>query len=420
MTLRSHATAACRPAGRGAARIRARRPLQLFHYGGVEDIPTLAAAYAVAIARNHAFFDGNKRAAFAALGLFLLANGLRLTAPPAEATRVMIAVAASELDEEAFAAWVGRNVRPRGVSGPRPLFPSLRRVPMILSDDASLARSLLTPRAVRERAHRMLAIALENGLDDLSVDLDRLDAVADYVIETTRAAYPDLAVPPHSRWRHFSAGDFDRWGMIADARGWTDAREAARAAADLAIVSVLLDAGAGPAWRFEEAVTGETFARSEGLAVASFAMIASGVLSADPGDPIRVDAEALENLSEDELASAFQVSADNPLAGLEGRVELMRNLGTVVDEAPEVFALADRPRPGGIVDALVAKADDGRLPAAAILEAVLAALGAIWPSRIELADVPLGDTWRHPALVTGDATTGLVPLHKLSQWLSYS
>ncbi|MQT13821.1 type II toxin-antitoxin system death-on-curing family toxin [Segnochrobactrum spirostomi] len=89
------------------------RPLQLFHYGGIEDVPTLAAAYAVALARNHAFFDGNKRAAFAALGLFLLANGLRLTAPPAEATRVMIAVAASELDEEAFAAWVGRNVSPR-------------------------------------------------------------------------------------------------------------------------------------------------------------------------------------------------------------------------------------------------------------------------------------------------------------------
>lgn len=291
---------------------------------------------------------------------------------------------------------------------------------MTLSDDASLARSLLTPRAVRERAHRMLAIALENGLDDLSVDLARLDAVADYVIETTRAAYPDLAVPPHSRWRHFSAGGFDRWGMIADARGWTDAVEAARAAADLAIVSVLLDAGAGPAWRFVEPVTGETFARSEGLAVASFAMIASGLLSADPGDPIRVDAEALENLAEEELASAFQVAADNPLAGLDGRVELMRNLGTVVDEAPEVFALADRPRPGGIIDALVAKAEGGRLPAALILETVLAALGPIWPSRIELADVPLGDTWRHPALITGDATTGLVPLHKLSQWLSYS
>ena len=46
--------------------------------------------------------------------------------------------------------------------------------------------------------------------------------------------------------------------------------------------------------------------------------------------------------------------------------------------------------------------------------------GPIWPSRLELGGVPLGDCWRHPALTTGDATTGLVPLHKLSQWLAYS
>src|SRR5262249_49820968 len=56
----------------------------------------------------------------------------------------------------------------------------------------------------------------------------------------------------------------------------------------------------------------------------------------------------------------------------------------------------------------------------AILEAVLRHLGPIWPSRLELGGVPLGDCWRHPALVTVDLTTGLVPLHKLSQWLSYS
>jgi hypothetical protein len=60
------------------------------------------------------------------------------------------------------------------------------------------------------------------------------------------------------------------------------------------------------------------------------------------------------------------------------------------------------------------------LPASAVLDAVLRQLGPIWPSRLELGGVPLGDCWRHPALATGDATTGLVPLHKLSQWLAYS
>ena len=85
-----------------------------------------------------------------------------------------------------------------------------------------------------------------------------------------------------------------------------------------------------------------------------------------------------------------------------------------------MFARVDDARPGGLFDALAAATDAGRLPAPAILEALLRHLGPIWPSRLELGGIPLGDCWRHPALVTGDATDGLVPLHKLSQWLAYS
>ncbi len=293
-------------------------------------------------------------------------------------------------------------------------------LPFMTAPESEAARSLLSASAVRTRAHAMLDLALQGRLPGLAVDLSRLDAAASLVIETMKAAYPDLEVPFHSRWRHFAAGGYDRWGMIADARGWTDPVEAARAAADMAIVSVLLDAGSGPGWRFLEPATGEVFTRSEGLAVASFAMIVSGLLSGEPLDPVRVDAEALEDLDEEALAEAFQVRSDNPLAGLAGRLELMQALGTVVAEREDIFALADAPRPGGIVDALIARAEGGRLPAARILETVLEALGPIWPSRLELGGVALGDTWRHPALVTQDATTGLVPLHKLSQWLSYS
>ena len=62
----------------------------------------------------------------------------------------------------------------------------------------------------------------------------------------------------------------------------------------------------------------------------------------------------------------------------------------------------------------------GGLPAPRILEALLEHLGPIWPSRLSLGGVPLGDTWRHPAIRRDDATNGLVPIHKLSQWLSYS
>jgi hypothetical protein len=58
--------------------------------------------------------------------------------------------------------------------------------------------------------------------------------------------------------------------------------------------------------------------------------------------------------------------------------------------------------------------------APAVLEAVLRRLGPIWPGRISLSGINLGDTWRHPLVKTDDATDGLVPFHKLSQWLSYS
>ena len=89
--------------------------------------------------------------------------------------------------------------------------------------------------------------------------------------------------------------------------------------------------------------------------------------------------------------------------------------------APDIFARNDSPRPGGFFDHLVAKADGGTIPAPLILSELLQQFGPIWPSRLTLGGVPLGDCWRHPAVVSdGSTTNGLVPLHKLSQWLAYS
>ncbi|MBH0238580.1 URC4/urg3 family protein [Methylobrevis albus] len=279
---------------------------------------------------------------------------------------------------------------------------------------------LLSAAAVRARAHAMLGLGLDGRLDHFTVDLSRLDAAADYVIAVMRANYSDLDVPFHARWRHFEAGGLDRWAFISDVRDFADPAEAARAAFDLAIVSVLLDAGAGPKWSYADVITGEVFTRSEGLAVASVAMFVSGLFSADPGDPFRADARALAALSAEELATGFQADAANPLVALEGRANLLNRLGQVVAGAPEVFGIVDTPRPGGLYDALAAKAVAGQLPAPVILETVLAGLGGIWPGRIRVGGVDLGDCWQHPALVTADETSGLVPFHKLSQWLSYS
>ncbi len=289
-----------------------------------------------------------------------------------------------------------------------------------MTPEKAAALSLLSAAAVRERAHRMLAIALDDRLPHFRVDLRRLDDAVALVLETTRSAYPTLDVPFHSRWRHFVADGVDHWAAIAGAANWPSRAARGRAEFDLAIVSVLLDAGAGPSWRYRDPATGMAIGRSEGLALASLAMFAEGAFSSDPAYPLRVDADALAKLPAERLHDGFQVSEANPLVGLDGRTALLRRLGEVCATEPAVFGRHDRPRPGGLFDRLAAEARDGAMAAPDILAALLHNLGPTWPSRLTLGGVPLGDCWRHPAIATDDATSGLVPLHKLSQWLSYS
>jgi hypothetical protein len=259
-------------------------------------------------------------------------------------------------------------------------------------------RSLLCAAAVRAKAHEVLDLALADGLAEWRVDLDRLAAAAELTAQVTREGYPDLDVPFHARWRHFEVAGRDLWAEVHPLGAW-EAAERARVEFDLAIVSVLLDAGAGMAWRYRDPATGAVLGKSEGLAVASLRLFESGALSSDAATPLRAD--ALERADASLLAQAFQVTADNPLVGLEGRAALLRRLGEAVG------------RPGSLYDVMAARAQGGRLPAPAMLEVLLEALGPIWPGRLTLDGLPMGDVWPHPAV-------GLVPLHKLSQWLAYS
>jgi hypothetical protein len=206
----------------------------------------------------------------------------------------------------------------------------------------------------------------------------------------------------------------------------------ARSRIDLALISVLLDAGAGPGWRFLEAESGQSFARSEGLAVASLRAFLAGRFSSDLGDPVRVDAAALLKIDAKALAEIFQVGPDNPLVGLEGRVALLRRLGEALRARPEVFTSIGQP--GHLFDALTHHAHAPRLNhhrplptamhhevgAGRILGALLESFSGIWPSGQRFHDIPVGDVWPHPAAGGAGISAGWVPFHKLSQWLSYS
>jgi hypothetical protein len=275
---------------------------------------------------------------------------------------------------------------------------------------------LLTAAAVRERCGMVHDWVAAGRSPHFSLANDRLGTVAAYAAEVTREAYPDLNIPAHTRWRHFSAGSIDRWGALAQ-RLPADPLERARAAIDLVTVSVLLDAGAGTDWYYRERDTGLRFTRSEGLAVASFCMFASGGFSSDPKQPWRVDAGLLERIEDGTLARHFHVDTGNPLIGLERRSLLLRRLGQALAARSDLFG-AQPARPGNLVDHFLRTAENRRIPAAAILATLLQALSPIWPSGLSLNGYPLGDAGRHPA-VQGDPEH-IVPFHKLSQWLTYS
>ena len=278
----------------------------------------------------------------------------------------------------------------------------------------SAAAMLLSAEAVRERCHELLAACERSALAHFGLDNGRLGDAADYVAGEVRRNYPSLDIPFHSRWRHFEAGGIDRAAPLLEG---IDDHERARIRFDLAITSVLLDAGAGPAWRWREPGTGLVLARSEGLGVASLHLFASGALSSDPGQPLCADADGLARVTPEAVAQAFQVDAGNPLAGLGGRVALLHALGDALRANPALFGNAPA-RPANLFDVLAADRTSVALPD--VLQAVLHGLGGIWPGRLSLGGIDLGDVWRHPALVRDDATHGLVPFHKLSQWLTYS
>jgi death-on-curing protein len=90
------------------------RPENIHAYNPAATPQELAAACGYGIAKNHAFLDGNKRAAFLSIGLFLAINGYRLTASPVDAIEAMLAVAAGTMSEQELSIWIGKNLKSSG------------------------------------------------------------------------------------------------------------------------------------------------------------------------------------------------------------------------------------------------------------------------------------------------------------------
>ena len=288
------------------------------------------------------------------------------------------------------------------------------------------------PATIRARCAAILK-SVESGVSpNFAIDRSRLPAVADRVVALTLKRYPDLHIPFHSRWRHFEAGGVDRKAEMDALLAGRSVVDIARARFDLTVISVLLDAGAGPRWTYTEAATGQKLQRSEGLGVASFRAFMAGTFSDTANEPLRVDAAALQRTDAAGLRTVFQSGSDNPMVGLDGRAALLVRLGQALQREAGRSGL--QARPGLMFDRLTDHGTRSSVSAAEVLSEILRSLSPIWPSGSNVQGLPAGDVWAHrwagadvAGAVAGNTgrkidrtTDGWVPFHKLSQWMSYS
>ncbi|MCO4753743.1 MAG: URC4/urg3 family protein [Bacteriovoracaceae bacterium] len=270
---------------------------------------------------------------------------------------------------------------------------------------------LLSSEGIRHQTNRIYELTVD-GQTNFEYHPKKLAPVAEYVLSIIKENYPDYKIPFHSRWVHFQAGKINRNAKLDTLLESKVPLERARAKLDLAIVSVLLDAGAGPNWSFSE--SSGVYRRSEGLALASWHMFCDGDFSINR--ELEVAALKLTNILEMDIEQGFQVEVNNPLVGIKGRTDLLRALGNCILSRPREFKDA---RPGNILDHMLDKYGSS-FHAKDLLKELLILFGEIWPSRLSLDGKCLGDVWSHPKLKTSIPNQELVPFHKLSQWLTYS
>eukprot|EP01100_Stratorugosa_tubuloviscum_P002548 TRINITY_DN15_c0_g2_i1.p1 TRINITY_DN15_c0_g2~~TRINITY_DN15_c0_g2_i1.p1 ORF type:complete len:422 (-),score=235.22 TRINITY_DN15_c0_g2_i1:1028-2293(-) len=291
-----------------------------------------------------------------------------------------------------------------------------------MSTQQEQIRYLRTLNAVRNSCTTVLQVAKENKLKHLTINLDKIDSVVDLIVEETKENYPNLQVPFHSRWRHIDAGNIPRKAQLENEWNQFGKVEITRRLLDLAVVSVLLDAGAGPTWRYIDPFDNKSYNRSEGLAVASVALLRDGIFAND-AKSARVDAQALLQLDINRLAKGLQ--ADDPqrnfLVGLEGRANLLRRLGESMLRRPQFFGSDSNCRPGNVYDYLltIAQSSENQQKSISIhqlWETIIEGFQDAWPAtRTQIDGVNMGDIWPCEAL-----NNQYVVFHKLSQWLVYS
>jgi len=269
-------------------------------------------------------------------------------------------------------------------------------------------------RTIRKQCSRIYELAEQGSLKYFHLNLEKLPIAVTRVVDSINDLYPTLKIPYHSRLRHFGE---KRMEALQKKWIYVDNTERTRRVIDLVTVSVLLDAGAGPTWKYV-GMDGVVYNRSEGIAVATYEMFVRGIFSSDPACKCRVNAMGIGQLTLEHFVQGFQISDSNRMVGLKGRYELIKRLGKVMTQNIEIFG-GEIQRPGNLLDYVRAKVDTKNEVSLERLWKGILALEPIFPEH--LSGVRRGDVWCHSSLnIIGKPGSDLVPFHKLSQWLAMS
>ncbi|KFY20463.1 hypothetical protein V491_03696 [Pseudogymnoascus sp. VKM F-3775] len=370
------------------------------------------------------------------MGLFSKSSSNRTSSKPSISER-SASLASSNSSLQSPTLGFGKHSSQPTSSGPPPFSPTttapthrpqipMPKAPDPLVDPAAYLRSI---GSVRARCSVILEKAVENDLNHFDVDMSKFDDSVAFVVSIIKRDFaPDYStIPPHGRWQHFNVGGKDRVTHLL--QSWpssVDTSERTRRLLDLFLVSVLLDAGAGTVWSYKSKENGKIYRRSEGLAVASLEMFKTGMFSSDPDQPFRVDADGLKRLTVESMGKGLQVTAQNPIAGLDGRANLLIRLSKALGNR-QYFG--DDSRPGNIIDYLISHpttqiSSVPIVPLPTLWHVLMDGLGPIWPaSRTVVDGVSLGDAWplsSMPRESNSAEWETIVPFHKLTQWLCYS
>lgn len=287
-------------------------------------------------------------------------------------------------------------------------------------DPVSLQATLSKLESIRERCGHVYDVVKQGRSKYFELQEEKLGGVVDRVLKCMTDQYgsPDK-VPYHSRLRHFELPDgtdliqklYDNWKVPHI--------EKVRRLIDLVVVSVITDAGAGADWTYLDTHRAK-FSKSEGLAIASYEMFTDGIFSSDRAVACRTNSLGLQDITLDELSKRYQVTDNNPILGIKGRLKKLHDLGTSLNEHPEFFGY-ECARPGNMVDFVLSKCSDKKKVSVNTLwQVIIEGMSKCWPAKAILG-LSNGDIWQCTAIKEpGKPGSDFVPLHKLPQWLMFS